>query len=558
MRKTTKELVSLILIVFLIISLTACSSSQGTSSTGSDSNSSNDLQSGDASSDTASEGNTEDSKEFSYPMDGSVTLTWWIPANAELTGEQQQRENNPIMKWLSEATGVKFEFQHPPIGEERNAFNILCASGDIPDIVSYDVNNYTGGMQKAVDDGIALRLNDYIPKYCPNLQAFLDENPEFAQNMKTPNGDYCYFPKLTLDPFCRSWFGWQIRADMLEEQGLEPPVTMEDWYNTLSTLKKAYNLEAGLVIMSTAWSQGEMATAYRTALTYDINDAGEVVFGPATQEYKAFLTEMNKWFKEGILHPDFATMDNITAKSYYNSGKAAAIVDSVGSMSGFISAGQTHDPDFATMGCPYPVLNKGDKPYRGYLDTTMSRYCFIGGDIDESKIEAACRFLDFGYSEEGKILYNFGKEGESFNYVDGKPVYTDLIMNNPDGLNKNSAIRLYTMAAGAPSEQLRAYMEQNNNLDCQIEAINNWMNTDQDKHQYPTFAKGTAEEEERLSILNTDINTYVEEMRVKFIMGTESLDNFDKYVENLKNMGLDEALQLKRDIYERYMANISK
>jgi hypothetical protein len=66
-------------------------------------------------------------------------------------------------------------------------------------------------------------------------------------------------------------------------------------------------------------------------------------------------------------------------------------------------------------------------------------------------------------------------EGESFNYVDSKPVYADLIMNNPDGLDKNTAIRLYTMAAGAPSEQLKEYMEQNNNLDCQVEAINNWI-----------------------------------------------------------------------------------
>ena len=44
-----------------------------------------------------------------------------------------------------------------------------------------------------------------------------------------------------------------------------------------------------------------------------------------------------------------------------------------------------------------------------------------------------------------------------------------------------------------------------------------------------------------------DIDTYVDEMVYKFILGQEPLDNFDKYVATVEGMGLQEAL----DIYNQ-------
>ena len=51
-------------------------------------------------------------------------------------------------------------------------------------------------------------------------------------------------------------------------------------------------------------------------------------------------------------------------------------------------------------------------------------------------IELAMRVLDYAYSEEGYMYYNFGTEGETYTLdEEGKPVYTDLIMKDPDGIN---------------------------------------------------------------------------------------------------------------------------
>ena len=41
-------------------------------------------------------------------------------------------------------------------------------------------------------------------------------------------------------------------------------------------------------------------------------------------------------------------------------------------------------------------------------------------------------------------------------------------------------------------------------------------------------------------------------MTLKFMFGTESLDNFDTYVKNIENMGLARALEIQNAALDRY------
>ena len=45
------------------------------------------------------------------------------------------------------------------------------------------------------------------------------------------------------------------------------------------------------------------------------------------------------------------------------------------------------------------------------------------------------QLLDYAYSYDGHILFNFGVEGVSFNWVNGLPKYTDVVMKNPQYLS---------------------------------------------------------------------------------------------------------------------------
>jgi putative aldouronate transport system substrate-binding protein len=63
----------------------------------------------------------------------------------------------------------------------------------------------------------------------------------------------------------------------------------------------------------------------------------------------------------------------------------------------------------------------------------------------------------------------------------------------------------------------------------------------------------TAQEQEELKMIQTDMQTYNDEMQAKFINGTEPLANFDKYGQTLKSMGIDKVIQIYQQRYDRYV-----
>ena len=70
---------------------------------------------------------------------------------------------------------------------------------------------------------------------------------------------------------------------------------------------------------------------------------------------------------------------------------------------------------------------------------------------------------------------NFGKEGVSYEMKDGKPIYTDLIMNNPDGLSVGDAMTEWIFANwSGPFAQDDGYIEQYNQYQQQKDALELW------------------------------------------------------------------------------------
>jgi putative aldouronate transport system substrate-binding protein len=67
----------------------------------------------------------------------------------------------------------------------------------------------------------------------------------------------------------------------------------------------------------------------------------------------------------------------------------------------------------------------------------------------------------------------------------------------------------------------------------------------------PAVTPTTEESAEFGRIMNA-INTYTDEMAVKFITGAEPLSRFNEYVQTQKRMGLDRAIALVQAQLDRY------
>ena len=69
---------------------------------------------------------------------------------------------------------------------------------------------------------------------------------------------------------------------------------------------------------------------------------------------------------------------------------------------------------------------------------------------------------------------------------------------------------------------------------------------------------GTAEESEVYTSVWPDLSTYLDEMFTSFVIGTESLDNFDSYVETANSMGMQDIINIKADQYARYQEIVAQ
>ena len=54
-------------------------------------------------------------------------------------------------------------------------------------------------------------------------------------------------------------------------------------------------------------------------------------------------------------------------------------------------------------------------------------------------------------------------------------------------------------------------------------------------------------------MISLDLNTYSEELLSKLIMGQKSLDEWDSYMKDLSELGLDELIQINQSRYDRAM-----
>ncbi len=494
---------------------------------------------------------------FSYPMDKGDQLQYWCELTSTVSANYANLGDTPFGKGWMDRTGADIEFLHPPSGQLKEQFSLIMADGNLPDLMEYNwVTDYPGGPEKAIKDGVIVPLNDIIDKYCPNLKAYLEANPVIDGMIKTDDGNYYAFPFVRGDEMLLNTIGLMLRQDWLDELGLEVPTTMDEWHTVLTAFKEKKGAEAPYTFEYTNppyLNSDPFAYAFGTNRSFYVGSDKTVHFGAVEEGYKQFLTTMNQWYSEGLIDKDLATLkgDQISAKM--TNGLSGASMGQAGSRMGtWTEAARSTNPSFKLVAAPPPTLVKGEKAEFGQIEVPYSGRASVAITSSCEDVERAARLMDYAYGEEGHMYFNFGIEGESYTLVNGYPTYTDQVMKNPDGLPVSQAMSAYIRGNyNGPFVQDVRYLEQYYTLDEQRETPTVWGQSNGSAHIIPPITP-TSEESKEFSTIMNEINTYRDEMTLKFMFGTESLDNFDTYVKNIENMGLARALEIQNAAFERY------
>ena len=490
---------------------------------------------------------TENKYGTEYPLDAKGDkLSIWIINSVH--NEYKSYQDMPFFQEAQKRTGVELDIQGPTGGQFEESFNLMIASGELPDIILYDWGDkkVAGGPAKYIKEGYIIELNDVIDKYAPNLKKILNDNPELDKAVQTDEGQYYVFPYMNLEKPA-AWAGPTVRKDWLDDLGLDIPETIDDWHTMLTEFKDKKGSTSPLWYID--WmmeSTGFLSGAYGTQQCYYLNDDGEIEYGPATQKWKSFLELLHQWYSEGLIDKDIATLDSDTAKSKVISGKNGAYLGSGGDLGPFAEMTAKTDPKAKLVGVPYPTLNKGETPEFGICDLKYSGCMSSAITADCKNVELAAKFLDYFYSDEGRMFANFGIEGVSYNMVDGYPKLSDEIINSGDIQNEMEKYSNSEFSVVDPR-----YYEQRLLHQEQKDAVKVWAQTNAEAHRLPLLLP-TVDESNEISKYTTEIETYVNEMLIKYTTGAESLDTFDKYLAHLDELGLPRVMEIYNAAYKRY------
>ena len=135
--------------------------------------------------------------------------------------------------------------------------------------------------------------------------------------------------------------------------------------------------------------------------------------------------------------------------------------------------------------------------------------------------------------------------------VDGVPMYTDKVVNNPDGTSANDMIAIITDSSHATiydwtRERAMVSEEEWSFYDV-------WGNSGDNAGILPGRATKSTEEGQEYSRLYSDIETYVNENIPLFIIGTKSMAEYDAFVDQIRSMNIDRCIEIQQASVDRYM-----
>lgn len=487
-----------------------------------------------------------------------VTLTMWVDIqnNGSVGTLLEQLGDMEMLKRMEEKTGVHIECICPPIGEAETAFSLMLASGKYPDIIIGFHNYYAYSGDTAIDEGIVVDINGLIDN-APNYKAALATSELRSKSVMTDAGNMPYLYMLTLvDEPGLNVGGSIIRKDLLDKLGLEAPETYDELHNFLTRCVNELGLKRPMALDANGSSKYDGITAgfgihMKNACTthsFYLED-GKIMYAPLSDGYRQYITTMAQWYSEGLIDPDFSsvlTFDDGIAM--ITSGECAFSSDHSGILGMYNSLGTSLNPDFQFVTAPTPVLTKGDKVHIGSSSgSSVTTAAVISTSCKNPQL--AMQYIDQWFSDEGFMMANYGVEDKTYTMVDGMPEYTDFVMNNPD-LDSVAVLGAYATPVTWFSEAVSC----RDISDATREMNKIWDESNDNTAVIPGAVTLNTEEKEIYGDLYSEIESYVDEMTVRFIMGLEPLENYDKFVQQLHDLSVSEAIGAYQSAYDRYLA----
>ncbi|MET0424715.1 MAG: extracellular solute-binding protein [Actinoplanes sp.] len=350
----------------------------------------------------------------------SDTITMMAPLFATAPnpdGEMQQA--------IQKLIGKKLDITWVPNADYGDKTNVTLASGNIPQVMVIQADKGPSFLQ-AARAGAFWDLTGKLDRY-PNLKP---ADPQTGRNATVNGKTYGIY---RVRPLLRS--AVVIRKDWLAKVGLPLPESVDD----LQRIAKAFTEQDpdgngrkdtyGMILPK--WPG-----FYASSSPYDVIETwfgapngwgqrgGKLVPGFDTEEFLQANRWLKQWVDQGLVNPDFATLDTANWNNPFVQGRGGIIIDVNVRATELTTLFKQKNPADADKVAMVGNLKRSDgqkfsAPFTGYNGIlAISREKVRS----EAELDQLLQVLDKLQSKEGSALLTNGIEGRNFKLEDGYAV----------------------------------------------------------------------------------------------------------------------------------------
>lgn len=490
-----------------------------------------------------------------YPLEGSHKLSMGIAL--------ENAQDSYLMKLMSDAVGVEFSYRY--VTDEQVPL-LFVDFDQMPDVLFSAAGTFGLTLQRINGYGAAGALVNYMDHLdkMPNLsKAYLD-NPDLFDGVMSADGAVYTLPYYVYTlTGCTNLI--YFRGDHLAAVGRDKqPATVDELTQLLKDLKAHFGATDPKYIPMTVYEAGHAGFDNRltqwlyTAFGTDtdpgihVDSNGQVVAGFATEQYKNMVIYLAQLVKEGLLDSDLFSAKSSLMQAFMNENHTSVSTR-------MLNIPKTSYADGVENYYISQPLTSSYTDTPVFAEPTMARKWGAMISTTCQDLDAALAYMDAFFAtesnplnEEGTI-YNLslwlGEEGVDWEWVEEGKSYKEA--EKPDDWAAKNGF------SGTP--YIGKFHVMRMNPDGSTDLLPQGV-----QQNCLPYAKSVLRDES-LALTDdendiytekwADVSKYVSQMFAAFVSGDEDVEaQWDTYVSNLQQMGLDEILECYTDALERYNA----
>lgn len=467
--------------------------------------------------------------------------------------------DNPTMpfdeNWLSVKESTAFanaevSWEVYPNSDYNTKLTMALSTNSAPEVM-LSITSQSNPYNQFAMNGSLLPINQYLD-YLPNYKNYVEKyglQEEIDDIMVMLDGNYYHMPLAYSELIVNA--GMLVRTDIMEKYGIEEIKTFDDLYEYLKAYKvdnpdsypfTVYQNMSNLFNYSLpcfGLSLGSGSSSGSYVLSYDY-DTKEYFAGAITEEYKQWLTYFNKLYSEGLIDPEFASTPADQWTNKLATGSAIASYGWDDMIMSILSNATDENANIKML----PPLEGPKGAYWQPNSLIRSGIAFSATLLNRDDWQEVLETVDkMFFAPEMFEIFAIGKEGVTFERVNGEIVYYEDIVNDPQGLYKALQVR-YGAGLWALSMlwdkpiQLTKYSEDFVKTNEEAVEMNSLL-------PLPLVPKFNDEDTEMMSILLATLSDTFEVWTNDFITGNKSLENdWNSYVSEMESKGINTLLDL--------------